>query len=253
MLFLFSKIPGKLKNGAAFMRTKNSTLHPGHDDFYLTNQNGSLHKFIGDLGPDSQFNDGECMLSAGEAVIIIGHGGDDERLRDESNRDVTSAALRLMAQIAKDNPGGDYSFFLAACGGAKRQPGASASLLSTLVKGTPAMAEQLRQGTITCWGYTAETGVVDLNGEFGLPVNLTGTHIFGILIDENKVEQHCGYDSRVTAQLRRTLDGTYATFIFSPALYRLKEVIDWVDKDRCVPNMQTKFPNLYDTVKPTSK
>lgn len=136
---------------------------------------------------------------------------------------MTDAALRLMAKIAQDNPDGGYTFFIAACGGAKRQSGASASLLSTLVKGTPVLAEQLRLGTITCWGYTAEAGLVELSGGLGLPVNLTGTHIYGALTDGERVAQHCGYDSRVTTQLRRASDGTYATFIFSPAFYPLPD------------------------------
>jgi hypothetical protein len=38
MLFLFSNKGGALKDGADFMQTKNSKLHPGNDDFYLTMQ-----------------------------------------------------------------------------------------------------------------------------------------------------------------------------------------------------------------------
>jgi hypothetical protein len=258
MLFLFSNKHDllqqrPLEDGAVFMKKKNSNLHPGNDDFYLTMQNLPKHECLGDLGPNSQFNNVNCRLGNGEAAIIIGHGGNDERLRDEAGRDVTDAALRLMAKIADDNPNGGYTFFLAACGGAKRQPGASASLLGTLVKGAPVLAEQLRLGTIRCGGYTAEAGLVELSGGLGLPVNLTGTHIYGTLADGEGVMQHCGYDSRITTQLLRASDGTYATFIFSPALYPLQKVIDWVVKDGCAPNMQTRFPHLYDTVKPTSK
>ena len=250
MLFLFSNKGGALWQGADFMRTKNSNLHPGNSDFYLAKQEAPLHRCLKDLGPNSQFDNVNCKLDNGEAAIIIGHGGSDDRLLDEARDDVTDAAIRLMARIAQDNPKGGYTFFLAACGGAKRQPGASASLLSTLVKRTDAMAQQLLQSSITCWGYTAEAGLVELNR--GLPADRIGTHIYGALSDGKGVQQHCGYDSRVTAQLQRFGNGTNVTFIFTPALYPLADVNAWVDGGY-KQNMQTRFPELYVTVELTSK
>jgi len=116
---------------------------------------------------------------------------------------------------------------------------------------TPALANQLLEGSITCWGYTASAGLVNLDGM--VPANRAGTHIYGALTDSKGVEQHCGYDSRVTTQLRRLPDGTYVTIFFSPALYPLKDVVDWVVKDRRMPNMETRFRDLYDTVQLTSK
>ena len=251
MIFLFSNKAGTLKDGADFMQEKNSKLHPGYDDFYLTKQNGSPHECRSNLDPDSQFKDGECKLSDGEAAIIIGHGGSDNRLFDEARRDVTDAALRLMAQIAKDNSGRRYTIFLAACDSAKRQPGESSSLLSTLVQRTNALAEQLQQRNIECWGYTAEAGLVNLNSGHGLPLKLTGRHIYGTITKAN-VEYHCGYDRSVTAQLVRYGNGTYGTFIITEALCPLAEVYAWVQQG-CKEGMEKWSPRLYETIKPTSK
>jgi hypothetical protein len=251
MIFLFSNKNGALKDGADFMRTKNSKLHPASDGFYLTMQDNPKHGFFRELDPDSQFKDGECRLSDGEAAIIIGHGGSDNRLFDEADRDVTDAALRLMAQIAKDNSGRRYTIFLAACDSAKRQPGETSSLLSSLVQRTNALAEQLQQRNIECWGYTAEAGLVDLNSGHGLPLNLTGGHIYGTITKAN-VAYHCGYDRSVTAQLVRYGNGTYGTFIITQALCPLAEVYDWI-KQGCKDGMEKWSPRLYETIKPTSK
>jgi hypothetical protein len=253
MLFLFSKINNSdcpLRQGADFMMKKNSKLHPGNDDFYLTEQAGPLHQCHSDLVSNSQFNNMNCALGNGEAAIIIGHCRSDDRLRDGADRDVTAAALRLMAKIAQDNPNGGYTFFLAACGGAVQQPRAKDSLLSTLVQSTPALADQLLQERITCWGYTAEAGLVKFDR--GLPANRIGTHIYGALYDEKGVGQHCGYDSSVTTKLKRE-NGKYDIISVSWALYPLQEVIHWYDIDNCKPDMETRFKKLYDTVKLTSK
>jgi hypothetical protein len=55
--------------GADFMQTKNSKLHPGIAEFYLTNQQGPLHKCVSGLNPKSKFNDGDCKLIEGMAII----------------------------------------------------------------------------------------------------------------------------------------------------------------------------------------
>lgn len=245
MIYLFSSQAGPLREGAEFMRTKKADRHPGDAAFYLAPEHGRHHDCLGDLGPGSTFEHVNCALVVGEAAIIIGHGGDDNRLYDEAQQDVTAAALRLMQKIASDNPAGRYTFFLAACGGAVRQPGRQASLLFTMVNSTPAMAEQLRQETIECWGYTASAGLVVLGP--GLPPELGGTHIYGTLYNALGVDEHCGYDCRITTRLRRLWNGKYVTVFFAPALYPLSEIVNWANGGY-TPDMQVRFPDLYPTV-----
>jgi hypothetical protein len=253
MIFLFgnnNKSDCPLWQGADFMMKKDSKLHPGNDDFYLTMHNGSKHGIRMGLDKNSDFKDVDCKLSAGEAAIVIGHCRGDGKLRDGADIDVTAAALRLMTKIAQDNPNGGYNFFLAACSGAVQQPGAKDSLLSTLVQRTAALADQLLQGSITCWGYAAEAGLVNLDR--GLPANRIGTHIYGARFDEKGVYQHYGYDFSVTARLKRE-NGKYDIISDSKALCPIQDVINWYDKDKCQPDMEFRFKNLYDTVKLTSK
>jgi hypothetical protein len=249
MLFLFSSKPGPLQQGAAVMQTKNSALHPGVDDFYLFAQRGPLHVCHGNLGPASRFDDMDCRLAAGESAIVIGHGGDDNRLYDESGNDVTDAGQRLMTRIAEGNPQGRYNFFLAACGGARRQPGQATTLLTALVSSVAAMANQLLREEITCWGYTASAGVLQLAA--GVPNNYFGSHIYGTLAGAQGVEQHCGYDCQVTARLRRTADGQYVIIYFAPGLYPFAEVVQWANMGY-QPPMSLRFPNLFTTLRRTS-
>ncbi len=250
MLFLFSKINGPLRDGAAFMQTKNRNLHPGKNNFYRTAQQTPLHSLLDNLDANSQFNNVNCQLNNGEAAIIIGHGSDNDKLYDEAGADVTNAALRLMARIADQNTNGNYHLFLAACGGARKQTGGTTSLLKTLVSQTPKMAQQLLVETIECWGYTATAGLVPINQ--GLPANRRGTHIYGALPNQQNVDQHCGYDCAITARLRRVPEtGQYITMYFSPGLYPLADVIAWANGGY-TPDMQIRFPNLYSTVERTS-
>ena len=249
MLFLFSNRNGPLRDGAAFMQTKNRSLHPGLSDFYLIAQQNPTHNLLGGLGPNSQFDNVDCQLEDGEVVIIIGHGGNDNGLYDEAGANVTAAAIRLLTRIGEQNPNGNYIFFLAACGGALRQAGATNSLLNTLVSSVPRVAQQLLDGTIECWGYTATAGLVVLNQ--GLPADRRGTHIYGVLPDQEGVDQHCGYDRRITTRTRRLSNGQYVTIYFSPALYPLAEVIAWANVGY-EPDMEEKFPRLYETVELTS-
>jgi hypothetical protein len=248
LIYLFSDRPGALRQGADFMRQKHAALHPAVPAFYLDAQDRPLHECLGNLGPDSDFQHVDCRLAQGEAAIVIGHGGAEPRLYDEAQRDVTQAALRLMAKIAADNRDRRYTFFLAACGGGVRQPAQQTSLLTTLVKGTPTMAGQLLCNIIACYGYTASAGLVHLSS--GLPVDRQGTHIYGTLEDERGVEQHCGYDCRITTRLHRLSNGTYVTIYFSPALYPLAAVLNWANRG-FRPDMAQAFPLLFATVQPT--
>ncbi|ALV06991.1 hypothetical protein [Roseateles depolymerans] len=247
MIYLFSKKPGPLSDGAQFMKLKHAALHPADPAFYLASQSHPLHGCLGNLGPDSDFKNVDCRLNAGEAVIVIGHGGSDTNLYDEAGNDVTQAALRLMAKIAADNQDQRYRFFLAACGGGVRQPKQETSLLTTLVKATPPTADRLKNRTVECHAYTASAGLVDLGA--GVPVNRQGTHIYGTLTDSQNVEHHCGYDCRITTQLFRLTNGTYLTIYFSPSLYPLSDVVSWAEKG-FKPDMDQQFPLLLETVQP---
>jgi hypothetical protein len=249
MLFLFSSRPGGLQDGAALMQTKNSARHPGEPAFYLFAQPGPLHACHGNLGPASQFDNMDCRLAAGESAILIAHGGDDNRLYDEARQDVTDAGLRLMKRIVEVNPQGGYNFFLAACDGARRHPGQQTTLLTALVRSTEAMAQQLLGGQITCWGYTASAGTLQLAA--GVPMNYFGRHIYGTLTGQQGVEQHCGYDCQLTAQLQRLQNGQYVIIYFAPGLYPFAEVVQWA-RMGYQPPMSEKFPNLFATLKPTS-
>lgn len=250
MIFLFSDKDGALRDGAAFMQTKNLQLHPGLPGFYRIQQAGSLHSCVNNLGPNSVFTQQNCKLSQGEAAIIIGHGGDDPNLYDEKRQNVTAAAFRLLTKLTADNANTPFTVFVAACGGGVRQPGQQTSLLTTLIKGTDALATRLSQKTISAWSYTASAGLATFDNSV-LPDNCVGTHIYGVLTDNHQVEQHCGYDRRITVQLTRTLDGTYLTVFFAPALYPLSEVVAWWN-DRPRTPMQDRFPKLFATVEQTA-
>lgn len=247
MIYLFSNKSGALSDGAQFMKLKHAALHPADPAFYLATQSHPLHGCMDNLGPDSDFKDVDCRLNPGEAVIVIAHGGSDLNLYDEAGNDVTPAALRLMAKIAEDNQDQSYRFFLAACGGGVRQPKQETSLLTTLVKATPLMADRLKLEAVDCHGYTASAGLVHLSA--GVPADRQGLHIYGTLMDSQNVEHHCGYDCRVTTQLRRLPNGQYLTIYFSPSLYRLGDVVSWAGKG-CKPDMDQHFPLLFETLQP---
>jgi hypothetical protein len=219
-------------------------MHPGMTGFYLTTQQGPSHRFHGGLGPNSQFDAMDCHLTAGEAVIIIGHGGDDMNLYNHRGQIVSDAAGRLMAQIAKVNPEGGYNIFLAACGGAAQQLNKQASLLSTLIDNTQQLKNQLKLRRIECWSYTVEAGFLDL--ERGVPADRIGKHIYGVLNDGK--EYHSGYDTSLTTQLLLREEGGY-TITSSPKVrIPFEEVITWYIDDNGVPGMETKFKDLYDTL-----
>jgi hypothetical protein len=247
MIFLFSNDSGDLKADADFMRVKNFTTHPGIRDFYLTKQASPSHGDVKFLASNSQFQKGSCKLKQGEAAIIIAHSGNGNKLENDNYDDVTDAAGRLMAQIAEDNPDGGYHIFLAACGGAAPQLNAQASLLSTLIEKTQKLKAQLKLGSIKCWSYSVEAGRVDLDR--GVPPNLMGTHICGVLVDGE--EYHCGYDTSITTQL--LLEGeNYTTTSAPKPRILLQTVVDWYDNDKGKTKLEVKFKNLYDTLVPTA-
>ncbi len=251
MIFLFSSSKGPLKDGADFMKTKRLFLHPGNPEFYLIKQQAPLHTCVGDLKPDSRFDGVNCKLADGEAAIVIGHGGTEPKLYDEAKKDVTEAALRLLAKIAQDNTRTkSFTVFLAACGGGKKQPGQQMSLLATLIRDTPALAERLLKRTISSGSYTASAGLVQI-GPPAVPGDRAGTHIYGSLEDSRGVEQHCGYDARITVELERDSNGTYVTVFFAPALYPMADVNRWA-QGGFRPPMPEAFPKLYDTLARTS-